>query len=454
MKANALFSAGARIVIAATLAISIAHPAPAGERCLESRVSLDAASAERLCLFPESVLADADAFWRTDRAYWLTSLWHKDVGYPVPPPGWEYRLKQIEARTAEQRLQAKELILARDCLVARTEFVEYATRHVCSFLPDSRQDVESTIYLTAAIVPNAFQKDFDVVINLGAIRGGRDEIFNTAIHVLFHVGYYRNEPLRAETLLNNEAEHDFIYSLQNEGMATYVAYLASEKYKSLTGDYSMLEDTVKVHEAIAAINSLVGMVQSESEESFRKKLHETGVINRALYVAGAHMARTIDETSGRDALIATLAAGPRTFMAAYNGIVAPRERVREFPVPAVLTPFQRLHRSTVDGDYSSARGAIREIRDNRAAFEKIPGHPLQISGQLALYKKEFDLAVDIFSLYAELKPDHSNPPAGLAEAYLGMGEEERALECCRRVLDLAPGHARAHEIIAAVEDPH
>jgi len=437
-------------IMALTFAL-FARPLLSDDTCTVSRIILDASSAERIYLHPEKILEDIEGFWQNDRAYWLTSLWHKDVGYPAPPFGWDLMLMKIAKRSPAEREQARGLTLARDCIDRADQFSAYVIPYICSFLPRTDLDISSTIYLTAAIVPHAFQKNFDVVINLEAINGGPDEVFNTLIHELFHVGYYRNQPLWTETLLDDETQHDFIYSLQNEGMATYVAYLANSDYPSPTKDYTMLEDSTKVQRAIASINSLYNEVLTEPEEAFRKSLHETGVNKRALYIAGAHMARTIDQKLGRATLVRTISVGPRDYISTYNGIASADERIREFDIPQELTKFQRLHRSVVDRDYATTRGIIDEIRTGLADIEKPHGHILQAAGQLTLHRNQFNLAVEIFRLYSEIRPDHPNPFAGLMEAYYSLGDLEETAIYCRKVLDLAPGNARARQILTAIE---
>ena len=47
--------------------------------------------------------------------------------------------------------------------------------------------------------------------------------------------------------------------------------------------------------------------------------------------------------------------------------------------------------------------------------------------------------------------DHPNPNAGLIEAYYPPGDLEETAICCRKVLDLAPGNARARQILTAIE---
>ena len=411
--------------------------------CANSAITFDLSSLQTIYLYPESILANTDAFWKNDKAYWLTSLWMKNVGYDYPPYGWQQYIEQFKTIPAENRDSGSTLKLGRECVKLRDSLLGDVVAHICSFLPDSVTDLSTTVYLTALIVPNAFQMNYNVVLNANAI-GSAAEAWNTTIHELFHVGYYRNECYRTEMLFHNEEKNDLTYSLQNEGIATYVAFSAPDAMYHEHKDYRMLKDGSKVKKAINKVNELIKMVDSESPDDFRKKMFKIGVEERALYICGAHIARTIDQRLGREALVKTVSAGPRTFIATYNEMVSEDQKVIELPLEEPLTDFQQMRKAAVDGDYVRLRKTLKTIRENKAS-QKPVGHPLEMTGHLLLERDSLDLAREVFEIYEELFPKHGNPYEGLAETYLIKGDSLKAIEYFRKLIEVVPGHAHARE---------
>jgi len=412
-------------------------------RCAKSVITFDLSSLEKIYLHPESVLADVDSFWKNDRAYWLTSLWMKNVGYGYPPYGWQQYIEQLKTFPREHRDTASVVQLGRECTKLRDTLLSDVVAHICSFLPDSVTDLSTTVYLTALIVPHAFQMNFNVVLNANAI-GSAAEVWNTIIHELFHVGYYRNECYRTEMLFHNEEKHDLIYSLQNEGMATYVAFTAPVAMYYEKNDYRMLKDDSEVKKAITKVNELIKMVDSTSPDEFRNQMFNIGVQERVLYICGAHIARTIDKGLGREALVKTVSAGPRTLIAIYNSLVSEDQKVIELPVEKPITDFQKMRQAAVDGNYILLRKTLKNIRDN-TALENPVGHPLEMTGHLLLERDSLDLAKEVFEIYEELFPKHGNPYEGLAETYLRKGDSLKAIEYFGKLIEVVPGHARARK---------
>jgi hypothetical protein len=412
-------------------------------RCAKSAITFDLSSLEKIYLHPESVLADVDSFWKNDRAYWLTSLWMKNVGYGYPPHGWQQYIEQLKTVPREHRDTVSVVQLGRECTKLRDSLLDDALAHICSFLPDSMTDLSTTVYLTALIVPHAFQMNFNVVLNANAMVIAA-EVWNTIIHELFHIGYYRNECYRTEMLFHNEEKHDLIYSLQNEGMATYVAFTVPVEMYYEHKDYRMLKNDSEVKKAMTRVNQLIKMVDSTSPDEFRNEMFNIGVQERALYICGAHIAGTIDKRLGREALLKTVSAGPRTFIATYNSLVSEDQRIIELPLEKQITDFQKMRQAAVDGNYILLRKTLKNIRDNTPLQNPV-GHPLEMTGHLLLERDSLDLAKEVFEIYQELFPKHGNPYEGLAETYLRKEDSLKAIEYFRKLIQVVPGHARAQE---------
>ena len=117
-------------------------------------------------------------------------------------------------------------------------------------------------------------------------------------------------------------------ALQNEGLATYVAYEAQTTFPAPgERDYPMLDDPAQVRRLRMLLNGLFAQVGTASADQVTRWAWTRGVTMRGYYVTGAHMARTIDAARGRDALIATIRQGPVSFVRAYNTLVPEGERI-------------------------------------------------------------------------------------------------------------------------------
>jgi hypothetical protein len=82
-----------------------------------------------------------------------------------------------------------------------------------------------------------------------------------------------------------------------------------------------------VKEKIAAVNEIFSQPDSVDLSKRDQMSWDVGVMARAYYVTGAHMARTIDQHLGRAALVATLVIGPLNFVDVYNKLVPKEEQI-------------------------------------------------------------------------------------------------------------------------------
>ncbi len=414
------------------------------------RIEFDFSSLEKLCLQPESVLADVDGFWRDDRAYWLTACWHKEVGYPVPPQGWVDVIRGFAGRPAGERSMLPALQQVQELQKHKDQFLDYALPLLVSFLPDGAGQLSTTVFFTTAIVPHGFQKNFNIVLNIPASRPANreNEIFNTIVHELFHVGYYRSECLMREIPLNSAEEYDLVYSLQNEGLATYAGYLAAKQYPAdVFRDYARVEIIAEVKKAIGQVNSLLAGAAGQLAEAFRKNLFQVGIQQRALYVAGAFLAKTIDDRLGRRALAATMETGPRNFISVYNSLVDDSLRVSEYELPKPLTLSQSMRKAAIEGDYGIMVDILKAMRAGSAETVLPAGHILHNTGQMLVRRQKPELAQKVFEVYKHFFPKHVNPYEGLGDACLQLGDLAGAVKNYEEVIKLAPGHVRVLEIL-------
>jgi hypothetical protein len=189
----------------------------------------------------------------------------------------------------------------------------------------------------AFIPPRAFATSEGIVIDVAANywNGDADNILNMMIHEFFHVGYGQLRPHRTETPLVNGRLDSMVESIQNEGMAVWVAYEARVAFPAPGEvDNRLLDSPEDVADLRTALNGLFERSSTISDDQLRRQGWRIGVTNRAYYIVGAHMARVIQAERGKTALVETLAKGPLSYIRLYNSLVPEDERVR---VPG-LTP--------------------------------------------------------------------------------------------------------------------
>jgi hypothetical protein len=326
------------------LSVAGAGAAAAGPpTCLDSTLTFETSALERIVREPDRVLEDEDSFWEEEPAQKFTTAWATNNGFTLGHKKWRSKLSRFAELDEAQRRDSPLMHTTEVLLESRVEFLSRALPHVCGFLPDTT-DTGVPVYFTAFIPPRAFVTG-GIVINVDAPywNDNADNILNTLTHEIWHVGYSRLRESRTETPLAHRRLYDMLEQLQNEGTATYVAHQARSMFPAPDElDFEMLDSADAVTRALDAVNRLLRRVGSVSDERMGKLSWEIGVDGRAYYIAGAHMARTIDSISGRDALIQTVTTGPLSFVTAYNS-VAPEERGIKLP----------------DADTISRRGADR-----------------------------------------------------------------------------------------------
>ena len=118
--------------------------------------------------------------------------------------------------------------------------------------------------------------------------------------------------------------------IQNEGMATYVAYKARDIIPSdhMDPDHKLLENQEKVDIAFQQINNLISESQTLSIDSLNKKAWVIGVEkDRAFYVAGAYMAYKLEKENGKGFLVNLVKKDSRVFIEEYNKIAEDKRRI-------------------------------------------------------------------------------------------------------------------------------
>ncbi|MGB5873179.1 MAG: DUF5700 domain-containing putative Zn-dependent protease [Bacteroidota bacterium] len=291
--------------------------------CLQPDLPFVTSALERILRDPRAVLEDEENFWKEEKAQVYTQMWADNVGFSISRPRWREGIQELADLTREERLSHPLLRMAETIIRNKDDFLVRAIPHICSYLPDS-VDISVPIYFTAFVPPRAFAMG-GLVLNVSASywKGNPDNILNSLVHEVFHVGYSQLRSARSETPLAHKQLYQMLDVLHNEGYATYVAYGARDQFPAPDEvDFRMLDSPEEVRRQLGEVNAIFREVGRRSQESLQRYSWEKGVEGRAYYIAGAHMAQVIDAQLGRDALVGTLLRGPVSFVETYNTLVS------------------------------------------------------------------------------------------------------------------------------------
>jgi len=402
-------------------------------------VKLDISSVESIVKNPERILKNTDAFWENNNTLRVVRMWHNVRRQPINYDEWERELGAVALIPPEKRQNNAVLLLAQKIAGNQDAFFGNAIEHINNFLPKHDLRHTSTVYLTANINVSGFavsSVEDHVVINISDPywQGDYTSILNAIVHELFHTGYNTNQVFRTEVDITNSAYHNLLTGLHNEGMATYVAYTAQAMFPApAERDFKLLERLSEVRKRLKMLNSLFGRAESLSPEELRRESWKTGVEERAYYVVGGYMAKTIDKKIGRDELVETIRTGPRRFIDTYNSLVEERMEVCQLEEPAGLTTFQRLRKAAIEKDYSLAERLIKDIRENEEQADETSEYTLNFAGSALRHHGNIDLAFEVFQLSRHIFPASIASLYGVADIHIIRDEIDEATACYEEI---------------------
>ncbi len=297
-----------------------------------SNLSFDFSSIEAIVFTPEKIVENPNEFWQKDSAYVLAKHWHDATKVPILMNKWTKKIQKLSKQTDQERRQSATMQIVDILKKEEKNFVQLAIPHIVSFLPSQTPSINTKIFITAYTNPWAFAvKGFSVVsITDKHYQQNAEFILNLMIHEFFHVGYAKNAQIWKETALIDDAKSRLIIQLHNEGMATYIAYTAQNLYsaKGFEPDFKMFENQEIIAKKIQSVNEIFKKANVNSN-TISDLSWKVGIMQRAYYVAGAFMAKMIDEKLGRKILAATIENGPRSFVATYNSIADEDKKIIE-----------------------------------------------------------------------------------------------------------------------------
>lgn len=286
-----------------------------------SEITFDTTTLEKIVSDPQWILDNEEEFWTCYRAQKLTQKWADHVKYEIDRESWRSKIQEWADLTQEERDKHTLMKVANRILAAREEFVEKAIPHDAAFLPEGA-DLSVTVQFTAFVPPFAFAME-DLVIDVASPywKGDPEHILNLLVHELFHVGYSYYRTLQNEKGTIDDSLYAMLDNIVNEGICTYVGHSALHLFPvGADRDYVLIENPVDVIRMFADTNEVFSQFGKITDEELGKLSWDKGVVGRAYYVAGAIMAKTIDERKGRQALIDVYSKGPISITKLYNEV--------------------------------------------------------------------------------------------------------------------------------------
>jgi hypothetical protein len=297
-------------------------------RCEKSKISFNTETLEKIVNDPHAILGDEESFWEDEKPQEYTRLWAEAVNYPIPYDEWREKIREWAEVPPDERKNHIFMENATRIIEGKEEFLRTAVPYLCSYLPEDAS-LDITVYFTAFIPSRAFAMG-EIVINIAADywKNNADNILNTLVHEIFHVGYSYCRDMRTEEKLDNETLYGMLDNFQSEGVCTYVGYRALPLFPAPDEkDYKLLDDTAEVRRLLEDVNSVFSEVDVLTSDEIQKLAWEKCVIGRGYYVVGAHMCKVIQKRMGREALIETLTTGPVSFVNLYNSLVEDEMKV-------------------------------------------------------------------------------------------------------------------------------
>ncbi len=388
----------------------------------------------------DEILANPEHFWRQDRGHSLIALSPHLKTESLPPDEWYELMGEIAQLSPEERRGERHYLAARMIMDHKEIYCTVGARIIQSLLPPDA-GLETTVHLTAFTQPAAFTTNNAIVMNVDVSHyfGKSAYFFNTLNHELFHIGYWRYQPYQQEIWPQSYSLKSALVILQNEGIATYSQELSNAYYPAMLEiDHQLSQSMLALRFFVGRVNDLLQDAATLPEDDVLLDLY-SGFNQRALYAVGAHMARTIDQELGREALAGTIALGPQAFVQTYNQLVQESWKISEVPRTLSLNAFQQLRKSAVEATYDRIPELLEGIRSTTAdnldgaKFEEIRSAGLVLQGS-----DEQQLAVQVFESMAALFPDHPFSHIYLAEAYQLVGDFGLAADSFQKAITIDP----------------
>jgi len=444
---DSFFSQSIPITLIVIIAVVVLNSslAVAQDSKITIRVSFDVSSIEAIVNDPANILNTEEEFWETDSAYRLSTAWHDGASVPRTEDLmeiWRGELRTLVVMSPSERQNLAYYRLALDVNSKQELFRDKAIPHLLSFLPNLHViKIDTTVYLTAFTHAYAFSTNGQMVINQSSSFWSNDlnKVLNLLTHELFHVGHGNSLRYAKEDPLEDSLKNEFLMTLHAEGIATYVGYTIQDVFPSVIQDHVMMNNPNIVREKIAHVNDIFEKAGTMEAGKLRAMSWDVGVGERAYYITGGHMARTIDQNIGRAALVSTIENGPLSFIDTYNRLVPKEEQILRFPGPNENSSILRLQTAALSGDDSAIDKIKLEMAEGNSGKEKQLAASLNSLGYriyYAFYNPE--AAIKVLIIGTEFDPNAAYILDSIGEIYLLEKDYVSSEKFCRKALELDP----------------
>jgi tetratricopeptide (TPR) repeat protein len=242
-------------------------------------------------------------------------------------------------------------------------------------------------------------------------------------------------------------------TLHAEGIATYVGYTIQDMFPSVIQDYVMMNNPNTVREKIAHVNDIFEKTDTVEAGKLRKLSWDVGVAERAYYITGGHMARTIDQNLGRAALVSTIENGPLSFIDTYNELVPKEEQILRFPGPDKNSSILRLKAAALTGNDSTIDKIKLEMATKNFGKEKQLAASLNSLGYKIYYAFENpEAAIKVLTIGTEFDQNAAYILDSIGEIYLLEKDYLSSEKFCRKALELDPHLASSIDMLKKIAE--
>jgi hypothetical protein len=232
-------------------------------------VVFESQALDEILRWAQSESMDLPTGWRNQRPYELARQQAQWNGRPNPDEEVLQQLDRIRQRRANPSI--KELVertrrLHDTVLKDAGRFLQGAIPHLRAYLP-ARTSIRGIVAI-AAFLPNyAFSMNGTIVISLTDRfwRGDAALVFNLLVHELFHNGFVQHQSGVSpnDAVDGSRLFEALLWQIQNEGLATYVAYRAKPA-QLVFGDYELLQKLAEVMKRFGQCRALVEDIRGAS----------------------------------------------------------------------------------------------------------------------------------------------------------------------------------------------
>jgi hypothetical protein len=419
------------------------------------KIEINIESLKRLLLEGEKIVENPEEFAATDGAYKKAAAFYARNESRIVSEEWKNAVRYISRKTREGKDDSPYIKLLNKLEAELADFAAKAKPILAKYLPKREYcRIDSKVYFTAFTAFDSMNIWDSVLINALNPKYflDADFILNTLVHELYHSGYGSCSAFREEPILEQKLYY-ILECLQNEGLATYVAHQASSLYPAAKNrDYSLAASDEHVFKLRNGINAFLSKISEMPSDQALQDVFNLGVSQRAFYVVGFDMARTIEQRMGCEKLAETVAEGPISFYELYNSLADDDDKILPIDLSQHLSRVDVLKRALESVDEQQVQAATEMILEKRS---EIPQSELEsfyrLGFRLLRGKRQNDQAERVFELIKPLAENPSFAYAYLGEIEINRGNTKRAAELLSKSLELDPSNPLASDLRSRLE---